>query len=643
MVLQQRSEVTIWGKGRVGKKIALEASWKKNTSAVVDNEGTWRAKIKTIEAGGPYVLRASDGDTTLILGDILLGEVWLCSGQSNMEMPLEGWPPTNPITNSDTEIAKAKYPNIRLFGMKRAYSPTPEDACDGEWTACTPQNARTFSAVGYFFGKTLYQNLDVPIGLIHASWGGTAIESWMSKQDLGMIDEYRPILQKMEEGKDSIAALNKWITSHSTIKLNGRKPENRWLGLDFDDSSCASKNFNDSLWKEMSLPTVWERTEVGNFDGAVWFRKQVTIPSGWRGRNLILSLGPIDDMDETYVNGTIVGSHLTEGMWQVPRTYSLPASVVLDSIVQVAVRVIDYGGGGGIFGKQEELQLERADTTLSIPLSGNWKYLPVTEYRGSIFYVFGWRGQEYFKRPNPPTDFSGYSPTALFNGMVSPIVPYTLRGVIWYQGESNAGQPQMYSKLFPMMINEWRTVFRNPEMPFYFVQIAPYKYDANTQSQLLREAQFNTLKVRNTGMAVTMDIGDPENIHPANKQDVGDRLARWALAKTYHKKNVMCSGPLYRTMKIKKNVIVLSFDYSGEKLVLKGSPSAAGFQIAGEDRQFKDAIVKINGSTLVVSSPDIPHPVAVRYAFSNVSHATLFNKDGLPASSFRTDEWSEKK
>jgi len=558
-----------------------------------------------------------------------------------MEMPLEGWRPNNPIMNSDSEIANAQYPVIRLFQMKRSYSSTPEYSCDGKWTGCTPQNARLFSAAGYFFGRSLYKNLNVPIGLIHASWGGTQIESWMSKQDLETIDAYVPMLKKIEMSKDSIEGLNRWIIAHPTIKLSGRTMESRWLGLDFADSACASTNFNDSLWREMSLPTYWEGTEVGNFDGAVWFRKRVAIPSSWRGKDLFLSIGPVDDMDETYVNGTLVGSHLSEGMYEVPRIYPVPAKIAGDSIVEVAVRVIDYGGGGGLWGKPEELQLNRADTTLSLSLAGEWKYLPVAEYRGSIFYTYGWRGEEFYKRPKLPFDFTGYSPTALFNGMISPVIPFGLRGAIWYQGESNVGQPEMYAKLFPTMINEWRSVFHNPEMPFYYVQIAPFNYGPKTQSQYLREAQFNTLKVKNTGMAVVLDIANPDNIHPADKQDVGGRLALWALSKTYHKKNVICSGPLYHSMKIKKNTIVLSFDYAGKKLVLKGDPAASGFQIAGEDKQFKDAAVTVKGATIVVSNPEIPHPVAVRYAFSNTPAAALLGESGLPASSFRTDSWAQ--
>ena len=639
MVLQQQHDVAVWGTAPAGRKITVEASWKASTSAVADSSGSWSLLLKTVRAGGPYEVTASDGETSVTIHDVLLGEVWLCSGQSNMEMPVEGWRPLNPIVNSDSEIAHAEYPNIRLFNMKRGYAIEPESSCDGKWTECTPQNVRPFSAAGYFFARALNEKLNVPIGMIHASWGGTAIESWIGRKALTTVGAYDSVLKKMEEGRDSILVLNRWVTGHPVIKLAGRKQESRWLNLDFDDSVCATKGFNDSLWKEMLLPTAWERTEVGEFDGAVWFRKQVVLPSGWKGRDLVLSLGPIDDMDETFVNGAPVGDHLTEGMWQEPRIYTISGNVVKDSVVEIAVRVLDYGGNGGIFGKPEEMQLKRTDTALAIPLAGKWKYLPVAEYRGSIFYVFGYKGQEYFRRPKVPIDFSGYSPTALFNGMISPLVPFTLGGVIWYQGESNIGRAEMYARLFPLMIGEWRSVFRSENLPFYFVQIAPYNYGPESHSELIREAQLRTLAVKNTAMVVTLDIGDFNSIHPSNKQDVGKRLALCALANTYHQKKIVFSGPVFQSMKIKKNVAVLSFGSVGKGLVLKGDSAGNGFQIAGDDKQFKNATVKIKGSTLLISADGVAHPTAVRYAFSNTPAATLFNVEGLPASSFRTDDW----
>jgi sialate O-acetylesterase len=276
-----------------------------------------------------------------------------------------------------------------------------------------------------------------------------------------------------------------------------------------------------------------------------------------------------------------------------------------------------------------------------LAIDGDWKYLPVAEYRAGVFWVFGGKENEFQSRPRLPISFTGYSPTALFDGMISPLIPFAIRGVIWYQGESNTSNPALYKKTFPAMIADWRSAFRRGDFPFYFVQLAPFAYGAQTQSQYLREAQFQTLKVKNTGMAVTLDIGNPDNIHPAHKQEVGGRLAAWALAQTYGKKTV-ASGPLYRSMRATKGTIVLSFDWAKGGLVIREHKGENSFAIAGEDRIFRKAVIRIEDGGLVVSHPEIPNPVAVRYAWGNTEEGTLFNKEGLPASSFRTDNWPER-
>jgi sialate O-acetylesterase len=338
------------------------------------------------------------------------------------------------------------------------------------------------------------------------------------------------------------------------------------------------------------------------------------------------------------VNGRKVGSHESEGAWNAARVYPVPKEIVDTTLISIAVRVIDNGGGGGLYGPAKLMRIHPEGEDESLTLAGDWKYLPVADYRGDRLYVFGWRGQRFFERPSLPFDFSGYSPTALYNGMIAPLAPFSLAGVIWYQGESNTGAPILYRTLFPMMIGDWRTAFHSPGLPFYFVQIAPYEYGPATQSAYLREAQFLSLGVKNTGMAVTLDIGSARTIHPPNKQEVGRRLALIALAKTYGKKSVS-SGPLYRSMKIVGDRIELSFGDVAGGLVLTGSERGNGFQIAGEDRVFRNADVAVRRSGLIVSSPLVKRPLAVRYAFGNTSQATLFNTGGLPSSSFRTDDW----
>jgi sialate O-acetylesterase len=595
--------------------------------------------VKTPAAGGPARIEIRHDHTTFFLSNVLIGEVWLCSGQSNMEMPLEGWPPNDTIANASQEISNSLlYPTLRVFTVKRAFSPVSESLCEGAWADCSPATAPGFSATAYFFGKALQQALKVPVGLIHSSWGGTPVESWMSADTLARFPGYDTVVQKIRLSVDSLRSLQRWLARCPTIDVRQRDQSARWRDLAFNDSTCATRKSIDSSWHEMNLPVLWERTSLGEFDGAVWFRKQVAIPAGWVHRDLVLELGPIDDVDVTYVNGRKVGSHEEEGMWKVDRTYRVPASFVDSTLVQIAVRVIDFQGGGGIWGQEKALNLHPEGDGQRVGLSGLWKYLPVAEYRGHQFFVFGAEGQAFDKRPHLPVDISGYSPTALYNAMITPLAPFTIRGAIWYQGEANTKNPALYRLLFPSMIENWRSTFRNDKLPFYYVQIAPYEYGPATASQLLREAQFATLALPNTGMAVTLDIGNPANIHPANKQDVGKRLALWALAKTY-KKNVAFSGPLYTSMKTKKGSIELSFDHAGKTLILRDEGHGNGFQISGPDRIFMDARVRVQGNKLIVSHPDISSPQAVRYAFTNTSGATLFNKEGLPSPSFRTDTW----
>jgi sialate O-acetylesterase len=344
-------------------------------------------------------------------------------------------------------------------------------------------------------------------------------------------------------------------------------------------------------------------------------------------------------MDAAFVNGVRVGDHEKEGAWSVARVYPVPGRSVDSTIVNIAVRVIDNGGGGGIYGAAKLMTIHPRDEEEGVSLAGEWKYLPVADYRGGMLYVFGPKGEHFFRRPHLPFDFSGYAPTALYNGMIAPLAPYALAGAIWYQGESNAGAPLLYRTLFPRMIESWRTTFSRPLLPFYYVQIAPYVYDARTQSERLRESQFLTLGVKNTGMAVTMDIGNVRDIHPANKQEVGRRLALWALARTYGKR-LSFSGPLYRSARYLTDRVELSFDQTAAGLVVTQSESGNGFQIAGEDRVFKPADLVVRGSKLLVSNPGVLHPRAVRYAFSNTAQATLFNTEGLPSPSFRTDDWN---
>ena len=639
-VLQRQSKVAVWGIATAGIDVEVKASWGAHSHATADAQGRWLAHITTPKAGGPFALTVKTADTSMTMTDILVGEVWLCSGQSNMEMPLEGWPPNDTIQGSAAAIAGADDPNLRLFAVAKNFSTIPEFSCAGSWMASTSSTAAKFSATAYYFGRALRKQLGIPVGLIASSWGGTPVEAWTSEGSLRKIGDFDTTLNILPRVMEEVKIHDRWRSQFRQIDVRSRPAKTRWTGLNFDDDACPATTFNDSAWHSMVLPTVWESAEIGTFDGTVWFRKKVEIPKTWLHHRLVLELGPIDDVDITYVNGIRVGGDEGDGFWNVNRVYAVPDSLVRDTVLQVAVRVIDNGGGGGLYGNGQHLLVRTEGTSDTVSLEGSWKFLPVAEYVNGVFSVFGVAGQQFYSRPPATMALGPGTPTTLYNGMIAPFVPYTLRGAIWYQGEENASRAIQYRKLFPALINDWRAQFYNPAMPFYFVQIAPYNYGKQVRSELLREAQLMTLSVKNTGMVVTMDIGNPLNIHPSNKEGVGSRLARLALAGTYHRQ-IASSGPILNHTSIKGGNVVLQMSSVGKGLRLVLRDGDNGFRIAGADGEFHKANVKVERDRLVISSEEVSTPLAVRYGFTNTSEATLFNSDGLPASSFRTDDWAK--
>ena len=638
MVFQQQTHASIWGWGVPGSTVHIRASWSAAATAHVGQDSSWKATVRTPKAGGPYRVEIEEGGSTRVLDNVMVGEVWLCSGQSNMEMPVAGWPPADTILHSAFTISHADLPAVRMYTVRRAFSAVPERVCAGSWEVSSPDHSPNFSATAFAFGRALHKALGVPIGLIHSSWGGTEVRAWISGDSLSRTMMFDSTLAKLGAAAAQQHKLNDWLHQFPVLDVMARKGEDRWKNLSFRDDACSRRSYDDASWKTMTLPTVWEATALGDFDGVVWFRKDVQIPREWVGKELVLNLGPIDDVDITYVNGTLVGSHEGEGQWKVDRTYVVPAAANDSSQVQIAVRVIDYGGGGGMFGAPETMSLRPPAGGMPVTLAGDWRYVPVADYSSGVMYVFGPAGNTFDSRPRLPVDLSAHTPSALYNGMIAPLIPFSLRGAIWYQGEADVGNPAAYHVLFPLMIRNWRTEFACGDFPFYYVQIAPFDYGAGANSAYLREAQTAALAVAHTGMAVTLDIGNPTNIHPANKDDVGGRLARLALAKTYGKQ-VAWSGPMYSSMKRQGSSIELHFTNAGRGLVLTGSVQGNGFLIAGADHVFRNAVVDVKGTTLVVSHPDISTPEAVRYCFTNTADATLFNSDGLPAPSFRTDRW----
>jgi sialate O-acetylesterase len=385
----------------------------------------------------------------------------------------------------------------------------------------------------------------------------------------------------------------------------------------------------------MKLPGQFESV-TGDFDGVVWFRKKVEIPEKMAGMDLSLMLGPIDDMDRTYFNGKLVGSHEVSGFWQAERNYEVPKDLVKAGTNTIAVRVLDTQGGGGIWGKPGSMKLTmKDDKQVQISLDGDWKFQPVAELIGNTFYILDLTKNEFSKVKRPKT-IGASTPTSLFNGMINPLIKYPVKGAIWYQGEANVGRAEQYSKIFPLMIRNWRDAWKIEDLSFYYVQIAPYVYGGvdSTESAYLREAQEKALQLPNTGMAVTLDIATVMNIHPPFKKEVGERLANFALAKNYGK-DVKFQGPVYKSMKADGRTIKVQFDYIENGLTAKDG-TLSEFEIAGKNGKYYKAAAKIVNNEVWVTSPKVAEPLSVRYCWRNGASASLFNSAGLPALQFRT-------
>lgn len=638
MVLQQKAKVAIWGKAKPKSKIEIKTNWGISSKAITSKDSVWKAFLQTPKAGGPYTLEIKSGNQKRILNNILVGEVWICSGQSNMEMPLKGFLPKEPVYNSEEEIQNADYPNIRLFTVKTIASLDLKTDCVGKWDECTPTSAGNFSAVGYFFAKKLYDELKIPIGIIHSSWGGTPAEAWTSKKYLSAFSEFTPTLKSIDENVAAKENLRLWLGKFPSVQVSDYNRNDLWNSIDLHDSELCKSKYDDSNWPSMNLPINWEKTSLWQFNGFIWFRKNIELPEIWIGKEITVELGAIDDYDVTYINGIRIGATEELKKWKDNRVYKVKAEVNDNKILTLAVRVHDSGGvGGGIYGGGFKMRLINADSGEEIPLGGDWKYMPIAELFEMKYFLFADRLEEVKLRPKLEYFYDQRTPTALYNGMIAPLTNFSIKGVIWYQGESNTPNPYLYEKLFPALINNWRESW-GYIFPFYFVQIAPYRHGGKFGSEYLRDAQRKSLSVPNTGMAVTLDLGDSVTVHPGNKKPVGDRLALWALANQYGKQPVF-SGPLYNSMKINGNKVEIIFDYTGSGLEIRNSEKGNHFEIAGEDKVFKPAVVKIEGTKLLVWSNEILNPCAVRYAWRNLVNPVLYNKDGLPASSFRTDSW----
>ena len=614
MVLQQKKVNRVWGWADPGQLVQVDFL-EKNYPAYADANGNWSVFLDAASAGKTGTMAVWAGETTFEFKNVAIGEVWICSGQSNMEWRMDMLKETYP-----QELKTARNENIRFMVVEKtlATSPQKDLPVSTKWTAVTPETVGACSAVAYWYAKQLQKELNVPIGLIVTAWGGTPAQSWTSFEGLhdfsrytqNFIDKIHPLKledmsRKLEEGRE---------TFRRTMEAKADYMK-----------QLVQPGFDDSQWKEMYLPKPWEAQGFPALDGIVAYRLSFNVDAADAGKEATLDMPAIDDIDSTYINGTFVG---TMSQWDALRKYKIPAGVLKEGKNLLVIKVRDDQGGGGLSDGAVKFAVTTGSRT--IELKGNARY-DIIAVLPDLTGGFGALQQQ---------------PAVLYNAMIAPLLPLSIQGAIWYQGESNADNKAdaiEYNRLFPAMIRDWRQRWGQGEFPFLFVQLASFgaiqSQPADANWGYLREAQSATLSLPNTGMAVTTDIGNPFNIHPVQKQEVGERLAAEAMRVVYGKPNLLSTGPQFSSFKIKGNQIILDFKNTGKGLLTTVGPLKQ-FAIAGADKKFYWAEAVIVGRQIIVTCKQVPKPVAVRYAWANSPvDANLYNKEGFPASPFRTDRW----
>ncbi|RXK83116.1 sialate O-acetylesterase [Filimonas effusa] len=612
MILQRNQPLIIWGRADAGEKVTIRFNGQK-LSARTGADGSWKVTMKPLPAGGPYTMQI-DGSNHIVLKDILVGDVWLCAGQSNMVHQLQ-------LHNEyfAADIKEANYPAIRQFWVPNVTNlqEPQRDLPSGSWKAANPQDVLQFSAVAYFFARTLYEKYKVPVGIINSSWGGTPIAAWTSEQGLQELPNWPSIIQQNKDtayfySRNRQAAAFEAANRHTPKSDKGLQGPVKWY-----DTNYVPKG-----WRNINVPGYWEDQGAVNLDGVVWYRKEIEVPPSMTGIPAKVYLGRIVDADELYVNGVRAGITY----YQYPqRRYQLPENLLKAGKNILTVRVTNNAGKGG-FVPDKPYALVAGDQ--SIDLKGYWQY----------------KVGDIFTPTYPPVAGAlvQNQPTALFNAMVAPLTNYAIKGVVWYQGESDISIANEYSRLLPALIADWRRQWQRPELPFVYAQLPDFMavsyLPVESSLALLREAQLKTLSVPNTAMAVTMGLGEWNDIHPDNKKDVGIRLAL-AARKVAYQEDIVYSGPLFQSSQKEGNKIVLSFLHAGSGLVTSNDEAPGAFAIAGADKKFVWANAVIRNNKVEVWSEKIPQPMYVRYAWADSpDNANLCNKEGLPASPFRTDQ-----
>ncbi|MCW3115636.1 MAG: 9-O-acetylesterase [Segetibacter sp.] len=613
MILQRDSKVNIWGWADKDETVTVSFAGKKYKTKTGDDR-KWKIVLAPLKAGGPYTMNIT-ASNQITLNNILIGDVWFCSGQSNMvhQMDLHKERYAN-------EIAQANYAEIRHFWiptLTNLKGPN-EDLPLGSWKSANPKDVLQFSAVAYFFAKSIYERYHIPIGLINASVGGTPIEAWTSEEGF---KTFPTIMSTIKKNKDTayVNGLNR-----KAIAANANRPQplldkGLLAGRQWYDTSYVPKG-----WHNINIPGYWEDQGIKDLDGAVWYRREIDVPASMTGKPAKVALGRIVDADFLYVNGKLAGN--TTYMYP-QRRYMLPAGALKPGKNLFVIRVLNNYGKGG-FVPDKPYYLSAGSDTLD--LKGTWQYKVGEVYNPETRFVAG----------------GGISaqnqPTALYNAMAAPATNYTIKGILWYQGETNVNNASEYGKLLPALIADWRGKWKQPDLPFLYVQLPNFQevqyVPSESQCAVLREAQLKTLSIPNTGMAVAIDLGEWNDIHPDRKKEVGERLALAALKVAYNEKDVVHAGPIYQSSNTEANKIILTFNNIGSGLITNDGEELSRFEIAAADKKFVWATGKIEGNKVIVWNETISNPMYVRYAWSdNPDGANLYNKEGLPASPFRTD------
>ena len=593
-----------------------------------NDHGDWLVRLPALPAGGPHVLVVESGGEALSISDLLVGEVWLASGQSNMEWTLEQ---SRPV--SDDVIAGADFPAIRFFKCARRTHLGPQRTLGGVWSPATPAAAPEFSAVAFSFARRLHRELGVPVGILSSAWGGTILQTWASRGTLAQNPEIADWLAAYDA--------NAWTSSRwsevGPMGPDGRAPHSASPNLPLDPGitqAWQAPNLADSDWARIKLPSSWQG--IGHrHSGIFWFRRTIDIPADWVGRDLVLNLGAADKQDISYVNGHEIGrtgSGLEDRYWNLPRVYPVPGSLVTGTRLVISSRVYSFIYDGGLIGPASAMNIHPADRPAeAISLAGDWRYR--CEHDLGLVVI--------------PPAVMGHgeqnSPHMLFDNMIAPLAPYALRGAIWYQGESNESAPHLYARLLRDLVTDWRLQWGLPSLAFHTVQLTAFRaahaHQDDSKWALIREAQAALLSLPGTGIAVTIDVGEDSDIHPKNKVPVGERLAQSALARDYGRALVP-NGPLAVRFAFDGAEARVEFIDTDGKLATADGSAPRTVHLAGPDRVFHPANARVEGAVLIATSPAVAAPTAVRYAWAdNPEGCNLVGASGLPASPFRSDLW----